>query len=53
MNATMGAHGTVEATMPRMTAVVPQEQNGVATATAVDMSTLFFVFRLRKPAIAV
>jgi hypothetical protein len=42
----------VDAIIPRMTAVVPQEQNGVATATPVEMSTLFFVFRRRNRPIA-
>jgi hypothetical protein len=36
MKATMGAHGIVEAIIPRITAVVPHEQNGVATATPVE-----------------
>ena len=52
MNATIGAQGTVDAIIPRMTAVVPHEQKGVATATPVEMSTLFFVLRRRKRAMA-
>ncbi len=47
MKATIGAQGTVEAIIPRTTAVVPQEQKGVATATAVDTKTLFLAFRRR------
>src|SRR5689334_20443916 len=48
----MGAHGTVEAIMPSTTAVVPQEQNGVPTATPVDRRTLFLALRRRKRAMA-
>jgi hypothetical protein len=48
----MGAHGIVDAIIPRMTAVVPHEQKGVATATPVDMRTLFFALRRRKRAMA-
>jgi len=35
MKATMGAHGIVLASIPRTTAVVPQEHRGVPTAAAV------------------
>jgi hypothetical protein len=52
MNAIIGAQGIVEAIMPKITAVVPQEQNGVATATPVDIRILFFVLRRRKRAMA-
>ena len=50
MNATMGAHGIVDAIMPSTTAVVPHEQNGVVTAIPVESNTLFFVLRRRKRA---
>ncbi len=39
MNATMGAHGIIEAIIPITMAVVPQEQRGVPTATAVASAT--------------
>ncbi len=52
MNATMGAHGIVDAIMPNTTAVVPHEQNGVVTATPVESNTLFFVLRRIKLATA-
>ena len=52
MNATIGAHGMVDAIMPRTMAVVPQEQNGVPTAIPVAASTLFLALRRRKRAMA-
>jgi len=39
MKATIGAHGIVLAIMPNTTAVVPQEQSGVATAAPVAAIT--------------
>ena len=39
MKATMGAQDTLLAIMPRITAVVPHEQNGVATAAVVAATT--------------
>ena len=49
MKATIGAHGTVVASMDSTTAVVPQEQKGVATAAATDPLTAAPV-RLRNSA---
>ena len=48
----MGAQGTVDAIIPKTTAVVPHEQRGVATATPVDINTLFLVLRRKKRAMA-
>ena len=48
----MGAHGTVDAIMPSTTAVVPHEQNGVPTATAVESRTPLLLLRRKKRAMA-
>src|SRR5512140_1519510 len=48
MNATMGAHGTTEAIIPRTAAVVPQEQRGVAAAVVVAITMPLLRLRERK-----
>jgi len=48
MKATIGAQGIVLAIMPSTTAVVPQEQSGVATAAAVAPTTPALRWRPRK-----
>jgi hypothetical protein len=50
MKATMGAQDIEEVIMPRMTAVVPQEQSGVLTATPTEARTDEVLFRLQKSA---
>jgi hypothetical protein len=50
MKATIGAHGTAVASIEITTAVVPQEQNGVATAAATEPATATSVRRRSRDA---
>jgi hypothetical protein len=47
MNATIGAQGVLAASVPRTTAVVPQEQNGVRVASRT--APVIALHRRRRP----